>query len=104
MPMHVLYAGKSVEWGTAKDFFAHPRHPYSEALLGSVARLGQARLQSIPGNLPEPEARPPGCRFAPRCGYHQPECDAGYPAASRNARDGGGLFASAAAERPDQLC
>jgi len=78
--VHVLYAGRSVEWGPAKIFFAHPRHPYSEALLGSVARLGQARLQSIPGNLPEPETRPPGCRFAPRCGYAKPACEAGYPA------------------------
>jgi oligopeptide/dipeptide ABC transporter ATP-binding protein len=78
--IHVLYAGRSVEWGGAKEFFAHPRHPYSEALLGSVARLGQARLKNIPGNLPEPESRPAGCRFAPRCGYHRPECDAEYPA------------------------
>jgi oligopeptide/dipeptide ABC transporter ATP-binding protein len=77
--IHVLYAGRSVEWGPAKRFFAHPRHPYSEALLGSVARVGQARLQSIPGNLPEPETRPPGCRFAPRCDYRQPECEAAYP-------------------------
>jgi ABC-type glutathione transport system ATPase component len=46
--------------------------------------VGQARLLSIPGNLPEPEARPPGCRFAPRCGYHRPECDAAYPPASRS--------------------
>ncbi|OYV32243.1 MAG: glutathione ABC transporter ATP-binding protein [Rhodospirillales bacterium 20-64-7] len=81
--IHVLYAGKSVEWGGAKEFFAHPRHPYSEALLGSVARVGQHRLQNIPGNLPEPESRPPGCRFAPRCGYHQPDCDAGYPPPDR---------------------
>ncbi len=65
--VHVLYAGRSVEWGKAKEFFAHPRHPYSEALLGAVARLGQARLQNIPGNLPEPESRPAGCRFTPRC-------------------------------------
>jgi oligopeptide/dipeptide ABC transporter ATP-binding protein len=77
--IHVLYAGRSVEWGRAGDFFTHPRHPYSEALLGSVARVGQARLQNIPGNLPEPESRPPGCRFAPRCAYHQPDCDAVYP-------------------------
>jgi oligopeptide/dipeptide ABC transporter ATP-binding protein len=84
--VHVLYAGKSVEWGAAKAFFDHPRHPYSEALLGSVARVGQARLQNIPGNLPEPETRPPGCRFAPRCAYHQPQCDAAYPPALR---DGG---------------
>ncbi len=84
--IHVLYAGRSVEWGRARDFFAHPRHPYSEALLGSVARVGQARLQSIPGNLPEPETRPPGCRFAPRCSYARPDCEAGYPPP---VRDGG---------------
>jgi peptide/nickel transport system ATP-binding protein len=77
--IHVLYAGRSVEWGPAKRFFAHPRHPYSEALLGSVARVGQARLQSIPGNLPEPETRPHGCRFAPRCDYRQPPCEIAYP-------------------------
>jgi oligopeptide/dipeptide ABC transporter ATP-binding protein len=77
--IHVLYAGRSVEWGKAANFFAHPRHPYSEALLGSVARVGQSRLQNIPGNLPEPETRPPGCRFAPRCAYRKPDCEAGYP-------------------------
>jgi oligopeptide/dipeptide ABC transporter ATP-binding protein len=80
--IHVLYAGRSVEWGAAKNFFAHPRHPYSEALLGAVARLGQARLQNIPGNLPEPETRPPGCRFTPRCAYAQADCSASYPLAS----------------------
>ncbi len=77
--IHVLYAGRSVELGGAKAFFAHPRHPYSEALLGSVPRIGQPRLQNIPGHLPEPESRPPGCRFAPRCAYRQPACDAAYP-------------------------
>ncbi len=82
--IHVLYAGRSVEWGPARSFFSHPRHPYSEALLGSVARLGQARLQNIPGNLPEPETRPPGCRFAPRCDYRRPECEAGYPPPDQN--------------------
>ena len=77
--IHVLYAGRSVEWGAAPNFFIHPRHPYSEALLGAVARLGQKRLQNIPGNLPEPESRPPGCRFAPRCTYVQQACNASYP-------------------------
>jgi len=77
--IHVLYAGRSVEWGQAAPFFAQPRHPYSAALLGAVARVGQARLQNIPGYLPEPESRPAGCRFAPRCGYHQPVCDPQYP-------------------------
>ena len=67
---------------SAKAFFAHPRHPYSEALLGSVARLGQARLQNIPGHLPEPESRPAGCRFAPRCAYAREDCNDGYPQAN----------------------
>ena len=81
--IHVLYAGRSVEWGRAGAFFQHPRHPYSEALLGSVARLGQARLQNIPGNLPEPESRPQGCRFAPRCAYAQDACSEAYPPADQ---------------------
>jgi oligopeptide/dipeptide ABC transporter ATP-binding protein len=82
--IHVVYAGRSVECGGARQFFAHPRHPYSAALLGAVPRLGQTRLQNISGNLPEPEARPAGCRFAPRCFYRQPECEAAYPPFSAN--------------------
>lgn len=78
--VHVLYAGKSVEWGGARSFFAQPRHPYSQALLGAVPRLGQTRLASIPGNLPDPESRPPGCRFAPRCAFREPACETAYPA------------------------
>jgi len=78
--VHVLYAGKSVEWGTARSFFAQPRHPYSQALLGAVPRLGQTRLASIPGNLPDPETRPHGCRFAPRCAFREAACETAYPA------------------------
>jgi peptide/nickel transport system ATP-binding protein len=78
--VHVLYAGRSVEWGGAKEFFAQPRHPYSAALRGAVAWLGAKKLAAIPGQLPEPEARPAGCRFAPRCGYAQAECARAYPA------------------------
>ncbi len=59
--VHVLYAGRSVEWGPAADFFAQPRHPYGAALRGAVAWLGQGRLANIPGQLPEPEVLPPGC-------------------------------------------
>ncbi|NPD68094.1 ABC transporter ATP-binding protein [Lichenicola cladoniae] len=77
----VLYAGRAVEWGAAGRFFAHPRHPYSQALLKAVPRLGQATLQGIPGTLPDPAARPPGCRFAPRCGHRGPPCDDAFPPA-----------------------
>ena len=75
----VLYAGRSVEWGDAGRFFAAPRHPYSQALLAAVPRLGQAELHGIPGLLPEPGQRPVGCRFAPRCPQRQPDCDVAYP-------------------------
>ncbi|HET9147636.1 MAG TPA: ABC transporter ATP-binding protein [Acetobacteraceae bacterium] len=88
--VHVLYAGRSVEWGRAADFFAAPRHPYSQALLGAVPRLGQARLASIPGALPDPESRPHGCRFAPRCAFCEPACTTAYPAADST---GGTVFA-----------
>lgn len=77
--VHVLYAGRSVEWGGAAAFFAQPRHPYSAALLGAVAWLGARKLAAIPGQLPEPEARPQGCRFAPRCGHVRPPCEVAYP-------------------------
>lgn len=83
----VLYAGRAVEWGAAGRFFAHPRHPYSQALLKAVPRLGQATLQGIPGTLPDPAARPPGCRFAPRCAHREPPCDDGFPPAIENADD-----------------
>jgi len=75
----VLYAGRQVEWGDARHFFANPRHPYSQALLGAVPRLGQAELRGIPGTLPEPNQRPAGCRFAPRCPQRQPDCTIAYP-------------------------
>ncbi len=77
--VHVLYAGRTVERGAAAPFFAAPRHPYSRALMGSVPRLGQRRLWNIPGGIPEPERRPAGCRFAPRCLLHEPVCDGAYP-------------------------
>jgi peptide/nickel transport system ATP-binding protein len=88
--VHVLYAGRSVEWGRARDFFEAPRHPYSQALLGAVPRLGQARLANIPGTLPDPESRPHGCRFAPRCAFCETACTTAYPAADST---GGTLFA-----------
>lgn len=78
--VHVLYAGRAVEWGTTADIFAVPRHPYTQALLGAVPRPGQARLVTIPGTLPDPAHRPPGCRFAPRCAFREAACTHAYPA------------------------
>lgn len=66
--MLVMYAGKAVEQGPVRRIFAEPRHPYSEALLRSVPKLGsKERLYRIEGQPPNLAALPPGCTFAPRC-------------------------------------
>jgi peptide/nickel transport system ATP-binding protein len=67
----VLYAGELAEDAPADQLFAAPLHPYTRALLDSLPRPGARRdlrpLQPIPGAIPQPDALPPGCVFAPRC-------------------------------------
>ena len=69
----VMYAGRIVEEAPVKAIFASPKHPYTSGLLRSIPRLGERartgrrRLQAIPGSVPDPAHRDPGCPFAPRC-------------------------------------
>jgi peptide/nickel transport system ATP-binding protein len=68
----VMYAGRIVEEAPVREIFASPRHPYTLGLLKSMPRLGEGarkkrRLPTIPGNVPDPARREPGCPFAPRC-------------------------------------
>jgi oligopeptide/dipeptide ABC transporter ATP-binding protein len=65
----VMYAGRAVEQAPVGRLFDHPMHPYTRGLLSCVPTLeqDQDRLVAIPGNLPEPSRRPPGCRFSARC-------------------------------------
>src|SRR5208337_3398855 len=65
----VMYAGRVIEQAPVAGIFDAPLHPYTRGLLSCVPSLEQesARLTAIPGTLPEPARRPPGCRFAPRC-------------------------------------
>ncbi len=73
----VMYAGRIAEEAPVAALFDHPAHPYTRGLLSCVPALDQdlRRLPAIPGNLPDPARRPPGCRFAPRCALHIPPCD-----------------------------
>ncbi len=74
----VMYAGRIVEEGPARDLFTDPRHPYTMGLLRCVPRFGARKdtstLVPIPGFLPRLGAPLPGCVFAARCELVQPEC------------------------------
>ena len=75
--VNVMYAGRIVEQGDARDVYRRPRHPYTLGLLRSVPRLDQARdrqLEAIPGQPPDLTRLPNGCAFGPRCGYRTERC------------------------------
>jgi oligopeptide/dipeptide ABC transporter ATP-binding protein len=80
--VNVMYAGKMVEQGSARDIYARPRHPYTIGLLRSVPRLDEARkaqLHPIEGQPPDLTHLPPGCAFAPRCQYAIARCQSESP-------------------------
>jgi len=68
----VMYMGKVVEEANVDTIFHNPLHPYTQALLRSIPRLGQTtkeqkRLESIRGTVPDCYSIPKGCSFHPRC-------------------------------------
>jgi peptide/nickel transport system ATP-binding protein len=80
----VMYAGRIVEEGTARDLILAPRHPYTIALLKSRAHGAMTRgtrLETIGGSPPDLSALPPGCAFAARCTLATEACRAAQPAA-----------------------
>ncbi|MFZ2100069.1 MAG: ABC transporter ATP-binding protein [Oricola sp.] len=72
----VMYAGDIVEIAAVRDLFAHPTHPYTEALLRSIPRSDRdmGTLYTIPGTVPPIHQMPQGCRFAARCGLARDIC------------------------------
>ncbi len=65
----VMYASKLAELADVNTLYDEPLHPYTQGLFRSLPRLGQKknRLETIPGNVPNPLAFPSGCKFHPRC-------------------------------------
>ena len=65
----VMYAGRVVEIGPVVDVVRHPKHPYSEGLMGSIPSLEHRveRLRQIDGAMPRLNAIPQGCPYNPRC-------------------------------------
>ena len=75
----VMYAGRVVEEGPAKEVLGVPRHPYTQGLLAASPKLERVKLTPIAGNVPKLTALPPGCAFEPRCGLRRSECSAAVP-------------------------
>ena len=75
--VNVMYAGKIIERGTARELYGNPRHPYTLGLLRSVPRLDEprrARLDPIEGQPPDLTRLPAGCAFVPRCAFRVERC------------------------------
>ena len=80
--VNVMYAGKIIERGTAREIYGNPRHPYTIGLLASVPRLDEPRkeqLDPIQGLPPDLIALPEGCSFRPRCKFAIDRCATEIP-------------------------
>ena len=101
----VMYAGRIVEEGSARQVVLRPHHPYTIGLLRSRAEGALAkgtRLQTIPGSPPDLANRPSGCPFRPRCFLAVERCkedppdvrpEAGHRAACWRAPEAAAIFA-----------
>ena len=80
----VMYLGTLCELSPAAKLFATPRHPYTQALLSAIPRLGQKRSAHIrlKGEVPTPIRLPSGCVFHGRCLYANQRCSDEIPAAN----------------------
>ena len=77
----VMYCSRGVEYGDVETIFNTPAHPYTRGLLNSIPKLGthKEKLDSIPGNVPNPKHMPAGCKFQPRCQCSMEKCKTQEP-------------------------
>ena len=73
----VMYLGNMVEMAPSDDIFAHPLHPYTEALLNSIPTTDEEAARKpevLEGDIPSPVNPPKGCKFHTRCKYCTEVC------------------------------
>jgi oligopeptide transport system ATP-binding protein len=79
--VYVMYGGEIMESGAMETLLTSPSHPYTTLLLKSVPRADEhrARLEAIPGDVPDLRNPPSGCVFNPRCPYAKRLCQENHP-------------------------
>jgi oligopeptide/dipeptide ABC transporter ATP-binding protein len=80
--VNIMYAGRIIERGSAREIYSNPRHPYTVGLLRSVPRLDlprRAKLDPIEGQPPDLVNLPQGCAFRPRCRWAIDKCATDTP-------------------------
>ena len=77
----VMYGGTIIEYGTVREVFSNPKHPYTVGLLGALPNLDKKaeRLTAIPGNIANSHNLPSGCYFHPRCEFCTERCKTERP-------------------------
>jgi peptide/nickel transport system ATP-binding protein len=77
----IMYAGQMVEFGSSKDIYTSPKHPYTQALIASIPRLHSVNkdLQFIGGSPPNMREPPAGCKFISRCPFAKELCEKDPP-------------------------
>ena len=78
----VMYLGRIIEIAPKDELFRNPRHPYTQALIEAVPRVGAGKKKMKPalkGEVPSPITPPSGCHFHPRCPKRFDGCDRAYP-------------------------
>lgn len=69
----VMYLGNIVESGPVKEIIKNPKHPYTQGLIDALPDIDNldAPLKPVPGSIPSPLERPPGCVFHTRCKIYE---------------------------------
>ena len=77
----VMYLGRVIEQGKVRDVIRDPAHPYTQGLLNALPKLEDldAPLTPVPGDIPSPLERPPGCVFHTRCSLAEERCTQSVP-------------------------